>query len=110
MKADGVWKIELLGAYGWEPVSTAFLQDGTYRAGSNEHYSLGTYTVDNEKVSVQATMVTYKGSRTLFGESRTRHDINFEGTLSGETINGFAKDDRGEFLVRFRATRLAEIS
>ena len=32
MNIEGAWKVEMLGPYGWEKVSTAFLQGGRYLA------------------------------------------------------------------------------
>ena len=36
--------VEMLGAYGWEQVATAFLQNGRYLSGQvANHYSIGSY-------------------------------------------------------------------
>lgn len=43
MSVNGIWKVEMLGPYGWESVSTAFLEDGKYRAASEDHYTVGNY-------------------------------------------------------------------
>ncbi len=45
MSLNGIWKFEILGVYDWEPVSTAFMQDGRYWAGSADHYTVGSYEV-----------------------------------------------------------------
>ena len=37
MSLNGIWKIEMLGPDGWESVSAAFLEDGNYRAASENH-------------------------------------------------------------------------
>jgi hypothetical protein len=108
MSAEGIWKVEMLGPYGWEAMSTAFLEDGTYRAGSVSHYATGTYAADDDKLTVNATLVLHKGaSRTLFGQEGDRHEVRFNGRLAGDTASGDATDAAGRFMIRFRATRLA---
>ncbi|MGD1982677.1 MAG: hypothetical protein PVF93_02100 [Chromatiaceae bacterium] len=110
MNEAGVWKVEMLGPYGWETMSTAFLENGTYRAGSTAHYSLGTYTLKDDLLIVHASVVMHKGvKRTLFGQEGDRHQVQFEGTIDGDMANGVASDENGQFLTRFRATKLADL-
>ena len=45
---NGIYKVEMLGPYGWERFSTAFIEDGQYRGASAEHFSLGTYRVEDD--------------------------------------------------------------
>ena len=108
MSAEGVWKVEMLGPYGWESMSTAFMENGIYRAGSAAHYSTGTYTLDDDTLTVDASIFMHHGvSRTLFGQEGDRHQVRFEGSLSGDEVSGMATDGQGQFMVRFRATRLS---
>ena len=51
---EGVYKVEMLGPYGWENFSTAFLHDGEFRSASAKHFTDGTYRVDGEKFRVDA--------------------------------------------------------
>lgn len=110
MNEAGVWKVEMLGPYGWEAMSTAFLENGTYRAGSTVNYSVGTYTVEDDRLVVNAAIVLHKGAaRTLFGKEGDHHDVRFEGTIDGNLVNGMATDGNGQFMTRFRATKLADL-
>jgi len=110
MSAEGVWKVEMLGPYGWETMSTAFLENGTYRAGSAAHYATGTYTVEDGTLTVDATIVMHRGvSRTLFGQEGGRHQVRFEGNLSDDVASGLATDGQGQFMIKFKATRLGDL-
>ena len=46
MKIDGVWKVEMRGPWGWEARATAFLENGTFRGASTDHFTIGTYSID----------------------------------------------------------------
>lgn len=107
MSVNGIWQIELLGAYGWEAVSMAFLEDGIYKAASHDHYSIGHYEVSESKIMVTAHHVSYSQTRTLFGAKNKEINVSFEGEVKGDQITGQATDDRAKFLTTFRATRLA---
>jgi hypothetical protein len=109
MNGDGIWKIEMLGAYGWENVSTAFLEDGKYKAASEDHYSVGSYAISGNKVKISARHIAHGQARTLFGAKDREINLNFEGELEGNRATGQATDDRGKFIVTFRATRLADL-
>ncbi len=39
MSLNGVWSLEIAGIYGWERVSTVFLEDGRYLGGGATHFS-----------------------------------------------------------------------
>jgi hypothetical protein len=45
----------------------------------------------------------------LFGKTEASYALRFEGTLAGDQVNGVATDENSAFLVRFRASRLAEL-
>jgi hypothetical protein len=109
MNGDGIWQIEMLGAYGWENVSTAFLEDGKYKAGSGDHYSTGSYDISGSKIKISARHVAYGQARTLFGAKNKEIHLSFEGELEGDRVIGQATDDQSKFLVTFRATRLADL-
>lgn len=109
MSVDGIWQIEMLGAYGWENVSTAFLEDGKFKAASQDHYSLGSYDISENRVKMSTHHVSHGQTRTLFGARNKEIDLNFEGELEGEQISGQATDEQGKFFITFRATRLADL-
>ena len=109
MSLNGIWKIEMLGPYGWETVATAFLQDGDYKAASQDHYTLGRYEVDGDKIEITAVSNAHGQVRTLFGEQRQTIEMQFEGKIDGDQITGQARDDKAKYLLSFRATRLADV-
>ena len=110
MSLDGVWKIEMLGVYGWEAWATAFLEDGLYRAGGADHYATGTFVQHDDSVMVSTEMVVYDPHRTMFGKRDSEYQVRFEGRHANDTIDGHAKDADGSLLVRFRASKVADLA
>ena len=110
MDVNGIWKVEMLGPYGWEPVSTAFLQDGDYKAGSQDHYAVGRYELDEDRIQITATSHVHGQVRTLFGDKRTEIDLQFEGRVDGDRISGQARDEKSSYTITFRADRIGDIS
>ena len=111
MSVDGIWKIEMLGPYGWEAVSTAFLEDGRYLAASQDHYATGSYELDGNQIQVTAATHTHGQARTMFGDNAPQVELSFSGELndSGDQISGQAEDKQAKYSVSFRATRLADL-
>ncbi len=99
----------MLGPYGWELVSTAFLEDGKYKSGSRDYYAVGTYKVQDNRVKVSAHNVTHGETRALFGKKVAQMDLEFEGEIDGDQILGQATDGEGIYKVTFRASRLADL-
>ena len=66
MDLNGIGEIEMLGIYDWEARATAFMQDGRYWAGSADHYVVGSYELDGNKVIAKVTIVVHGKSRTLW--------------------------------------------
>ena len=109
MKHNGIWKIELLGPYGWESMATAFLEDGAYKGGARNHYAVGPYRVSGNKVEFSLKYVTHGEARTIFGKKVKDMDLELAGEVDGDTIVGQARERGGKFPVTFRATRLADL-
>ncbi len=110
MSLDGVWKIETLGLYGWETWATAFLDDGEYLAGSADHYATGSYEQRDDSVMLSTQMVVYDSRRALFGKLDSEYQIDFEGRHTADRIDGHAKDADGSVLMRFRASKVADLA
>ena len=106
MGIDGVWKIEMLGPYGWEAVATAFFEDGTYRAASVDHFTIGTYTLEEKQLTITGQATVHGRNRTFFGHSGDTFDLNVEGTVDGDTILATTTDKTQKFSIPLRATRL----
>jgi len=110
MSVEGIWKVEMLGPYGWENVSTAFLEDGRYLAASQDHYVVGSYEASGNQVRVRATTQSYGEARTMFGSRSPSMELSFDGEIDGEQIVGRAEDQNSKYAITFRATRLADLS
>ncbi|MCP4769259.1 MAG: hypothetical protein GY875_23755 [Gammaproteobacteria bacterium] len=109
MSVDGIWKIEMLGPYGWEAVSTAFLEDGRYLAASQDHYATGSYELTGNNIQVVATTHAHGQIRTMFGASAASVELSFGGEINGDQISGQAEDKAAKYSVTFRATRLGDL-
>jgi hypothetical protein len=110
MSVDGIWKVEMLGPYGWESVSTAFLENGRYLAASQDHYSRGSYEVSGSQLSAHATTYSHGELRTMFGERNPQIALSFDGEINGDQINGQAADKSTKYSITFRATRLGDLA
>jgi len=109
MSTNGIWKVEMLGPYGWEPVATAFLEDGKYRGASENHYTVGNYEVSDNRIEVSTAGVQHGEARTVFGKKEKNLDLKLEGEIDGDIITGQARDDKSAYQISFRLTRLADL-
>lgn len=110
MSVEGVWKIEVLASYGWESVSTAFLENGRYLGASQDHYAIGQYGVDGNQVRVEGVSHAHGSALNLFGVTDKQLEMTFIGEIEGDQINGQAEDAQGRYSITFRATRLADLA
>lgn len=111
MRVEGVWKVEMLGAYGWEAVATAFLRKGRYHAASADHYSIGSYKEDGKAFEAEVRITQFGQIRTVFGSKKKHVDTHIEGEIQkADKIVGMARPSGGEkFDVRLRLTRLGRL-
>jgi len=110
MGINGIWKVEMLGPYGWEPIATAFLEDGEYRSASENHYSGGHYEVSGNRVEILAAAVQHGKTRTVFGKKKREMTLRYEGEIQGDKIVGHVQEDKGSHQIAFKTTRLADLS
>lgn len=106
MIVDGIWKIEMMGLYDWEPVSTAFLEKGKYLAGGNDHYTTGSYEVDGKEFRAKTTVIVHGQLRTFLGKKAKKRNVLLNGKLSKDKIQGTGTDSAGKYEIHFRATKL----
>lgn len=106
---DGVWKVELLASYGWEAVSTAFLENGRYLGASQDHYAFGHYQVSGRQIRVDVVSHAHGEVLNLFGLSDKQLELSFDGEIDGDQVMGQAEDKQGRYSITFRATRLADL-
>jgi len=109
MSLNGIWKTEILTPDGWESMSTAFMEDGKYRSGSRYHYAVGTYQISGDRVKVTAEYVAHGRARAMFGKKADRMNLEFEGEIGEDQIQGQATEGEGNHQVTFRARRLADL-
>ena len=109
MSLNGIWKLEMLGLYGWEQVATSFLSNGKYMSGSENHYGIGTYEVSGNKIDISTMSVQHGKVRTIFGKNERQMEIKMSGVIEGDEIKGEARDNEDAHHISIRATRLADL-
>lgn len=111
MSFEGIWKVEMMGPYGWEKITTAFLEGGRYLGAGSDHHSVGAYEVDGENISIQSQITQHGKARTVFGETKKRFDTQFEGKLakSGKIVGVSHPVGDRSFEIRVRMKRLAKL-
>ena len=108
MSCEGVWKVEMVGAYGWEGIATAFMKNGEYMAASANHYSIGSYKQSDDNVVMSALVTQHGDLRTVFGVSSTsKLHVTLNGKIKMGIITGTSKA-KGikKHEIEFRLTRL----
>ena len=116
MSIEGIYRVEMAGSYGREEIGTAFLEGGRYLEGGTDHYAVGSYTHDGAHVSADVTMymqgveLRQGRGRTLFGKTAPQHALRFDGEVEDDQVVGAAVDEDAESLVRYRATKLADLT
>ena len=111
MSFEGVWRVEMLGPYGWETVSTAFLLDGQYFGASADHRSVGRYEVDGDKLMVRARITQSGKVRTIFGETKQQVELRVDAKQkkSGKIVGLAYPAENRDYEVRVRMTRLEKL-
>lgn len=109
MNLNGIWKIEMLTTYDWEPRATAYLRDGSYWGAGSQHYATGSYTVDGNKFLADIEIVNHGKPRTLFGKKVDRYEIAIEAEISDGVFTGVGKDKKGNHVIQYRVSRLADL-
>ena len=111
MSVEGVWKVEMLGPYGWEKISTAFLLDGKYLGASADHHSVGVYREDGGQISMQARVTQHGKLRTIFGETKKQLDMHIDAKekKSGKIVGLAHPAENRDFEVRVRLVRLQKL-
>lgn len=109
MSLNGIWKLAMLGPYGWEAISTAYLEDGKYRGASRNHYAVGEYTVSGEQLELSVKYVTHGEARTMFGKKAHKMDLEHRGEIRGDEIHGQTRERDSDYPITFRVTRLADL-
>ena len=88
MSLDGIWVLELAGIYGWERVSTVFLEKGRYLGCGTFFLGEGTYVVKGKKVNFKVEVTQNEDRRTVFGEKRKHFSTEITAKRKGKIIQG----------------------
>ncbi len=109
---EGIYKVEMLGPYGWENFSTAFIEGGRFRSASAEHCTSGVYGVEGGRFNMEGNLTQHDSRRVLFGQKYVKGvPIRFEGTIADDTIDGQARVKGDEkYAIRFRLNRLPALN
>ncbi len=81
MSFEGVWRVEVMGPYGWEKIGTAFMLEGQYLAAGGDYHAVGSYEEDGDKFSVALKSTQHGKARTVFGETSKHVEARIEGKL-----------------------------
>jgi len=108
---EGVYRVEILGPYGWESFATSFIHDGRYRAASKNHFTQGTYEVDGQNLTMKLRITQHGEPRTIFGKKGEKGVmLEFEGTIKKSEILGRTNPvGESAHTVTFRYIRLSDI-
>ncbi len=68
MSIDGIWVFEVAGAFGWDRISTVFLEKGRYLGGGSAIYSTGNYTIKGKKVTMRIDVTQHGKKIAMYGE------------------------------------------
>jgi hypothetical protein len=109
VKVDGIWKVEILGPYGWEAVSTSFLENGRYLGASQDHYTIGQYEVSGDSIRVEAVMYPHSEAQNPAASGDAPRKFGFEGQIGGAHISGQVDDSSAQQSMTVRGTRLGDL-
>lgn len=109
---DGIYRVDLLGPYGWERFSTAFIRGGEFRSASAEHFTAGRYEVEDNGFQMEGNLTQYVGHRPLFGRKNIDAlPIRFIGRIDDGVIDGEAQvTDGSRNSLRFRMNRMPYVN
>ncbi len=88
MSLDGIWVFEVAGVYGWERVSSVFMEKGRYLSGGASAFSQGTYVSDGNKVKIKLQVTQHGETRAIFGEERKQFSVVLTAERDGDKIEG----------------------
>jgi hypothetical protein len=109
---DGIWGFEVSGIYGWERVSTIYLEKGRFLGGGAIMFSHGTYVVDGKNIEMTLEVTQHGKEQTVFGEKRKNFSTLLNAKIKGKVIQGQAhligaRSNAAQY--HFRMLRLGDI-
>ncbi len=110
ISVEGIWAIEVHGAYDWESRGVLVLENGRATGGGDRHYSAGRYSQSDGKLELELGAHYYGEPRPMFGERRAKFAVEIEGEIDGDHIAGvMSRPDRPQFTMRVRLMRMAHL-
>jgi len=111
MSVDGLWTSEIYGLHGWENAGVVVLRQGHTMGGGRNHYSVGTYSISGDDLSLTITMTYHGKPRTLFGSSDSTLSLHLDGHVAGEVIEGSVhRVENPRQALSFRLTKRADVA
>ena len=108
MSVEGAWRIEQASVEGWRPVGTAFFENGRYLRGGNNAYTIGTYELDGNQISITATTTRFGSGPPVYGTKSGQIEITLTGEIEDDEIIAEATD--GRYFTQYRYTRVGDMS
>ena len=112
MSVDGVWIFEVSGAYGWERLSTVFLEKGRYLGGGASIFSRGTYKTKGKNITIKLKVIQHGEKLTVFGGKLKSFSTVMKAKRHGDIIEGEIKlkgSHSKTVTYRFRLLRLTDL-
>ena len=108
MSFEGVWRVEIMGPYGWQAIGTAFLRKGEYLAAGEDHHAVGSYKEDGDKIDVDVNVTQHGKTRTVFGETKKHIEARIEGKLKkpGKITGTLHPPKNRDYDLKLRMTRV----
>ncbi|MCW8930762.1 MAG: hypothetical protein OQL19_11035 [Gammaproteobacteria bacterium] len=90
MSIDGIWVLEIAGVFGWERLSTVFLEKGRYLGGGPVFFTQGKYVVKKNKATFDLQITKHKSrDRTVvYGEIRKQFSTQMKANIKKDKIVG----------------------
>lgn len=110
MSVDGVWTLEVYGAFGWDNRGVFIMDDGRILGGDNRQYTTGSYELSGHRFVATLSVHYYGPPRTDFGENREKFDSMLVGELNDDIIEGtIGRRDRPQFDLQIRLTKRMDL-
>lgn len=91
MSVDGIWLFEVAGIFGWERISTVFLERGRYLGGGPFIFSKGTYEVNGKTMTIKLDVTQHGEKQAIFGQKQKHFSTETIAKIKGKKIEGNAR-------------------
>lgn len=110
MSIQGLWTSEIYGLHGWENNGVVVLENGRALGGGRNHFSVGSYEISGEDLSMSIDIDYHGPPRTLFGSSDKKISIQLNGQIGNGMVEGAVfRPENPKLTLMFRLTKRADI-